>query len=358
MGPVMKCHRYSLARPLAYLLIGFHIALAVGPAWGQASFYQGKTIKFLVGTSPGDLYDQWARTVVPALAKHLPGAPDALVQNMPGAGHRVAANYLFNIAKPDGLTLAATILPSLYFDQLVGRKEVQFDWSRFSWIGSPVQEEHVFFVRTDTPYKSLEDIKRAAEPPKCGATGLGSTGYYLPRLIEETLGLKFNIVTGYPGGSELNLAIERGELQCRAFTITAYVADREPFNSWRKNGTIRGLIQTSPQRDPRLAEVPTIYELMDKEKTPAPLRRVADVILAPGAFGRPMLGPPGLPVDRLKQLRDAYAKALKEPAVTAYAKTLDWHLETKRGEELQGHAKKVIDQPAEVVARMKKILGD
>ncbi len=329
-----------------------------GVASAQAPFYQGKTIKLIVGTSAGDLYDQWARVLTPALAKNLPGNPDALVQNMPGAGHRVAANYLFTIAKPDGLTLAATILPSLYFDQLVGRKEVQFDWSRFSWIGSPVQEEHVFFVRTDTPYKTLDDIKRAAEPPKCGATGLGSTGYYLPRLFEEALGLKFNIVTGYPGGAELNLAIERGELQCRAFTITAYVADREPFNSWRKSGTIRALIQTSSQRDPRLADVPTIYELMDKEKTPAALRRVAEVILAPGAFGRPMIGPPGLPADRVKQLREAYLRALKDPAIIAYAKKLDWHLEAKSGDELQGHSKKVIDQPSDVIVRMKKILGD
>lgn len=341
----------------AYAMPILSLTLGVAMASAQAPFYQGKTIKLIVGTSAGDLYDQWARVLTPALAKNLPGNPDALVQNMPGAGHRVAANYLFTIAKPDGLTLAATILPSLYFDQLVGRKEVQFDWSRFTWIGSPVQEDHVFFVRTDTRYKTLEDIRRAAEPPKCGATGLGSTGYYLPRLIEETLGLKFNIVTGYPGGAELNLAIERGELQCRAFTITAYVADREPFNSWRKNGTIRALIQTSTQRDARLAEVPTIYELMDKEKTPAALRRVAEVILAPGAFGRPMLGPPGMAPDRVKQLREAYSKALKEPAVTAYARKLDWQIEAKSGEELQANAKKVIEQPADLVARMKQILG-
>lgn len=358
MGQVMDRSDLSRRRSWLGIFLVAGLALGIDNAHAQAPFYQGKSVRFIVGTSPGDLYDLWARALVPALAKNLPGAPDAHVQNMPGAGHRVAANYLYNIAKPDGLTLAATILPSLYFDQLVGRKEVQFDWSRFSWIGSPVQEEHVFFVRTDTPYKTLEEIRRAPEPPKCGATGLGSTGYYLPRLIEETLGLKFNIVTGYPGGAELNLAIERGELQCRAFTITAYVADREPFNSWRKQGTIRGLIQTAPRRDPRLADVPTIYELMDKEKTPAPLRRVAETILAPGAFGRPMLGPPGMAPERLKQLRDAYGLALKDPAVTAYAKKLDWNLEAKSGEELQAHAKKVIEQPAEIIARMKKILGD
>lgn len=186
----------------------------------------------------------------------------------------------------------------------------------------------------------------------------GIDGILLAALDRGDFGSKFNIVTGYPGGAELNLAIERGELQCRAFTITAYVADREPFNSWRKTGTIRALIQTSPQRDPRLADVPTIYELMDKEKTPAATRRVAEVILAPGAFGRPMLGPPGMAPDRVKQLREAYSNALKDPAVTAYAKKLDWHIDAKSGEELQAHAKKVIEQPADVVARMKKILGD
>ena len=111
---------------------------------------------------------------------------------------------------PNGLTLAS-IAPALYFDQLIGRKEVQFDWTKFTWIGSPEQIDELLFIRADAPYKTLEDIRKAADPPKCAATGPASATYYFPKLLEEVFGLKFNIVIGYPGGAEADLAIDKGE---------------------------------------------------------------------------------------------------------------------------------------------------
>ena len=120
-------------------------------------------------------------------------------------------------------------------------------------------------MRADTPYKSVDDIRKATTAPKCGATGIASTGYYMPKLMEEVLGTKFDIVSGYVSGQDIDLAVERGELQCRAFTITAYHA-REPFISWRKKNFTNVLIQTGTKRDPRLKESPTIYEVMDQYK--------------------------------------------------------------------------------------------
>ena len=236
------------------------------PAHAQAPFYQGKTIKIIVGTPPGNLYDLWARLIVAHMGKHIPGNPDFIVQNMPGAGHVVAANHLYSVAKPDGLTLIGSIIPSLYLNQLVGRKEIQFDWAKYGWIGAPARGASHMYMRADTPYKTIEDVRTAKEPPKCGATGVSGPDSYLPKLLQEILGARFNIVAGYPGGADIDLAVERGEIHCRAFTIEAFFG-REPYHTWRKKGFVRHLFQTSAKRDPRLPDTPTVAELMDQYKT-------------------------------------------------------------------------------------------
>ena len=195
----------------------------------QPAFYQGQTIRIVVGVPAGDVYDLWSRLIAAHIGKHIPGRPELIVQNMPGAGSMIAANYVYSVAKPDGLTLGV-VLPSLYFEQLLGRKEVQFDWAKYTWIGSPVRAERQMYMRADAPYKSVDDVRKASEAPKCGATGTGSPEYFLPKLMEESLGAKFSIVTGYPGGQDIDLAVERGELHCRAFTIEAFFA-REPYHT-------------------------------------------------------------------------------------------------------------------------------
>jgi len=323
----------------------------------QTPFYQGKTIRIIVGTTPGVLYDQWARLVTAHMGKHIPGKPNFIVQNMPGAGHMIAANYLYTVAKPDGLTLIGSIIPSLYFNQLIGRKEVQFEWAKFTWIGSPVRGNHQMYMRADAPYKTVEDIRNAKEPPRCGATGTGGSEYYLPRLFEETLGLKFKMITGYPGGNEVDLAVERGELHCRAFTIEAFFG-REPFHTWRKKGFVRVLIQTGRQRDPRLGDVLTIYEQMERYKTPESGRRLGTIVLAAGVLGRPMIGPPAIPTDRVKILREAFSKTMKDPEFLAEIKKRNYELEPASGEELEGIVKEIMAQPLEVIGRLKKLLGN
>ena len=140
---------------------------------------------------------------------------------MPGAGSLTAANYIYSVAKPDGLTIGF-VTPGLYFNQLTDMKEVKFDWAKFSWIGSPERTVRIIYGRADTPYKNLEDIRNAPEQPRCGATALGTVGHYFPRLIEEVAGVKFGIVTGYPGAAEIDLAMQKGEVQCRAGSLEGY----------------------------------------------------------------------------------------------------------------------------------------
>ncbi|MGH7828848.1 MAG: Bug family tripartite tricarboxylate transporter substrate binding protein, partial [Candidatus Binatia bacterium] len=204
---------------LVFFLLHALIFLTPNPAFGQAPFYQGKTITIIAGTKPGDAYDLYARLLAQHLPKYIPGSPDIIVQNMAGAASLIAANHVYNVAKPDGLTIGA-IFPALYFDQLIGRTEVQFDWTKFAWIGSPVTSNHFLYMRATAPFKTMDDVRKASEPPKCGATGTTSTAYYVPKLLEEVIGTKFNIVTGYPSGADIDLAVERGEVVCRAFTIT------------------------------------------------------------------------------------------------------------------------------------------
>ena len=321
-------------------------------------FYKGKTVKVIVGTTPGALYDQWARLIAPHFAKQIPGNPEILVQNMPGAGHQVAANYLYSVAKPDGLTVIGSIIPTLYLDQLIGRKEIQYDWAKFVWIGSPVKGEHQMLMRADAPYKSIDDIRNAKEPPKCGTPGTGGTDYITSRLLEEVFPpLKIQTVQGYPGGPEIDLAIERGEVQCRSFTIEAFFS-REPYGTWRKKGFIRNLIQTGRARDPRLADVPTIHELMDRYKTSETGRRLATVILAGGALGRPIMGPPGIPPDRVKVLREAFSRTMKDPGFLDEIKKRNFELGPSSGEELEAIVKEAMGQPPEVIERLKKMLGN
>jgi tripartite-type tricarboxylate transporter receptor subunit TctC len=318
----------------------------------QAPFYQGKTITIIIGIPPGGVSDLWVRLYSRYMSKHIPGNPNIIVQNMPGAGSLVAANHIYKLAKPDGLTLGA-FQAGLYLDQLLGRKEAQYDWSKFIWIGSPEETSEMLYMRSDSRYKTLEDIRKAAEPAKCGNTGTGTIGYYFPKLLEEALGLRFSIVSGYPGATDIDLAVEKGEVHCRAATIGAFFG-REPGRTWAKTGFVRILVQGGLKRDARISDVPTIWELMEKQNTPAVVRGLAKVLLATGKFGRPLVVSPGVASDRVKTLRDAWSKALREPELLAEVKKAGMDLSAVSGEELQVLAKEVIDQPPEVIERLKK----
>ena len=321
----------------------------------QTPFYQGKQVRLIIGSSAGGGYDLWPRVMVRYLTRHIPGNPDIIPQNMPGAGGIVGANYVYGIAKPDGLTIGA-FNPALYFDQLIKRNEVKFDWSKFAWIGSPEQNELLHYIRTDAPFKTIDDLRNAKEPPRCGSSGTGTSGHYVPRLLEEVLGIKTHIVGGYQGGAEIDVAVERNEVVCWSPLVATYFG-REPYKRWHKSGFTRVVLQTGDQRDPRMKDVPTLPELMQQYKTPEAGRRLARVILTAVTLGRPVTAPPGTPADRVKILRDAYAKAIKDPELLAEAEKRGWDVDPVTGDDLEARAKDVIAQPADVIEKMKWVLG-
>jgi tripartite-type tricarboxylate transporter receptor subunit TctC len=335
----------------AILLLG---ALTAN-VYAQADFYKGKTIRVVIGYSAGGTNDLWARVIARYWNKYIPANPDIIVQNMPGAGTMVAANYIYGIGKQDGLTLAL-ISPALFFNQIGGQKEVKFDWAKFAWIGTPEETSEMLSIRSDSPYKTLDDIRKAAVAPKCGTTGAGTPGHYFPRLLEEVLTLKINLVTGYPGASDIDLAIEKGEVQCRAGTTSAFFG-REPGRTWAKTGFVRLLVIGGSKRDPRAPGVPTIWELMEKHRTPDSGKRIATVLLSPGSFGRPIVGGPGIPADRVKILRDGFAKAMKDPELLAEAEKRGWEPDPVTGDKLAALAREVVSQPPDIISRMNVILG-
>jgi tripartite-type tricarboxylate transporter receptor subunit TctC len=337
------------------LLVTTMVALSSSQLSAQSETdFKGKTIRLIIGTSTGGGVDLYARVVAQHLGRHLPGEPTIVPQNMPGASSVVAANYLYTMAKPDGLTLGA-LQGGAFFDQILGRDTAKFEWAKFTWIGSHERLEAQLYMRADSPYKTLDDIRRASDPPRCGGAGTGATGYFVPKILEETLGLKFKTVTGYQSGGEIDIAVERGELHCRAYDIGSFVG-REPTRTWFKNGFVKSLIQTGRKRDARLGDVPTLYEMMDKQKTPDTFRRMATVVLSSGGFGRPHMAPPGMSPDLARVIREAYAKMLKDPEFIADVKKRRYDLEPVSWEEMQSLAKDVTSQPPDVVERVKKIL--
>lgn len=334
--------------------LGFNPALLA-----QADpFFKGKSIRILVGFATGGVMDLWARLIAQHMGKHIPGNPTVIVQNMPGAGSMIAANYVYNVAKPDGLTLGL-VFPSLYFDQLLGSKEVKFDWVKFTWIGSPERTKELFFIRSDTPYKTLEDLQKAQEPPRCGSSGAGrgASTYYVPKLLEEAFGAKFHMVLGYQGTSDIDLAIQKGEVHCRAGSVLGVIG-REPGRTWIKTGFVRILVQSGSSRDQRLPDVPTIDELMDKHKTPEAIRRLAKILLSGNDVGRPIVGTPGISQDRVRVLREALMKTVSDPELLAEAKKRAWDVTPASGEELETLAREVITQPPTVIEQLKNLLGN
>lgn len=338
-----------------FFLAALLIATSIASAHAQSDFYKGKTVKVVVGYSPGGTNDLWTRAIARHWGKHIPGNPEFIVQNMPGAATMVAANYIYGVEKPDGLTLAL-VSPALFFNQLGGKKEAQFDWAKFSWIGSPEETSEMLSMRGDTPFKTLDDLRNSSTTPKCGTTGAGSPGHYFPRLMEEVLGLRFDLVTGYPGANDIDLAIEKGEVQCRAGTTSAFFG-REPGRTWAKTGFVRILVIGGSKRDERAPDAPTIWEAMEKYKTSEAGKRLATVLLSPGSFGRPLIGGPGIPPDRVKILRDSFMKTMKDPELLAEAKKRRWEPDPVSGETLQELAREVTSQPPEVIAKMKTVLG-
>ncbi|HEX9674195.1 MAG TPA: tripartite tricarboxylate transporter substrate-binding protein [Burkholderiales bacterium] len=320
-------------------------ALAAGLPLGaaQSASFEGKTITIVVGFKAGGGYDRLARVLARHLPKHLPGSPTVIVQNMPGANSIISANHVYNIAKPDGLTIAS-FNRNLVLAQLTNVSGVKFDQTKFAWIGSPASESTVLAVRADLPYKTFDELKKAGKTLVAGATGPGANTYDFPLLLRELLGVDLKIVSGYAGSSDIMLALERKEVDLRAGSYSSI----RPFVD---RGAVRLLIRGSAVES-GIENLPVDEELAPNAKAKA----VMALRSAPEIVGRPYVLTPGTPDDIVNTMRKAFADALKDPELLAEAKKNKMRLKFMPGDEALKVVKDVLSQPKEVVDEFGKYI--
>ncbi|HWH76728.1 MAG TPA: tripartite tricarboxylate transporter substrate-binding protein [Candidatus Binatus sp.] len=320
------------------------------------SFYDSKTITVLISTSPGGATDVAGRLLARHLGKYLPGHPNIIAQNMPGAGGIVSANYLYNVAKPDGLTVLA-VNRANYLEQMVGRPEVKLDFRKLNWVGSFNRAPMMIVCRKDSPYTSIDAMRSAKSPARFGEGGTGSISYVFSNLIGEILDFKVKHVTGYGSAREIDLGVERGEADCRATSDITVV--RPPWPTWVQQGFVSFVVQQGPAKSRLLPpSTPTVYELAPVSAKPT--LNLMDVMAAYTEFDRPFATSPAIPQERLKMLRDGFEKMLADPGFLTEAKKLvDWDgTSYLNGADLQKKIDRTIDQPADVIKRIKDILKE
>jgi tripartite-type tricarboxylate transporter receptor subunit TctC len=349
-----SCKRNVRAALWVFVIVSVSSLLWI-EAQAATSFYEGKTIQMIVSSGPGATTDISARLVGRYLGKHIPGTPAIIVQNMPGGGGLVAANHVFNIAKPDGLTILA-VSRANYLEQMVGRAEVRADFRKFSWIGSFNRAPMMVACRTDTPYKSVAAMRAASVPPRFGQSGTGSISYVFANLIEKILDLKIKNVTGFKSGRETDLGMERGEVDCRATSDITVI--RSPWSQWVKDNFVTFVLQQGPEKSRLLPPVPTVFELAPPEAKQT--LSLMNIMLAYTEFDRPYAAPPAVPKERLQILRESFERMLKDTDFVAEAKKLvDWDGQTfLSGEELQKKIDVTVTQPPDVIKRVKEILEE
>ncbi len=297
-------------------------------------FYEGKTMTFIVSFPPGGGYDIYARLLARHLPKYIPGTPRVLVQNMPGAGGIIASNYLAKVARPDGLTLG-TLPRELYLAQIAGVGALKADFTKMHPVGSLASDILTVYMRTDTPYTSISAIqaalKEGRKPPPVGASGVGGGGYLIKRITEELVGMKlFDIVTGYRGGPQIDVAVRKGELLGAGRSL-ASVRDR--VGDLLKAGKITIIVQSGTQerkRSPELPEVPTLWELARTEDGKALNASYFPSTIA----GRPFWLPARVPKERVDLLRSAFAKAAVDPKLLAEARKSGRPIALVNGDEM------------------------
>ena len=317
-------------------------ALAVAPA-AQAQYYAGKTVTIVVGYKTGGGYDAVARLLARHLPKHIPGKPTVIVQNMPGANSIIAANHVYNVAKPDGLTVA-TFNRNLPIAQLTGVQGVKFDVTKFAWVGSAASESTILAIRADLPYKSFEDLRKADKEIVIGATGPGANTYDFPLLLRELLGVKIKIVSGYPSSSDIMLAVERKEVDGRAGSYSSILRFIE-------RGLVRPVIRARAV-EPGIEKLP-----IDESFAPnARAKAIMALRSAPEVIGRPYVMHPDTPAEHLNAMRAAFAAAIKDPELAAEGKKAKMELEYVSGDKALEVMKEVLSQPKDIVEEFSKYI--
>ncbi len=311
-----------------------------------ADFYQGKQVTIVVGFTSAGTYDATARLFARHLGKYLPGKPPVIVRNMPGAGSLIATNSLYSSLPKDGTTLGV-IGGGVVLEPLLGNPQATYDPRRFNWIGGRTRDNFLCLVWHTVPVQTLQDVTK--RETIVGATGPGSRTLTYPKALNELLGTKFKIVSGYPGGNEITLALERGEVEGYCGWALGSIKTRAP--DWIRDGKIRPLAQFALSKSPDLPDVPLATDLADTEQG----RRAIEFFAADSVLAWPLVAPPDVPAERLSELRTAFDAMMKDPQLLAEAATQGLDIDPVSGTEIAELVNRLYGTPPDVLDLVRKI---
>jgi tripartite-type tricarboxylate transporter receptor subunit TctC len=332
--------RAALPHLLAFCaLIG--ICAPQAKADAIADFYKGRTVTVVVSSSAAGGYDTLARAVARHMGRHLPGNPVFIVRNMPGAGGMTATNFLYNNADKDG-SVIGLVQNNTPFEPLFGTKEARYDPVKFNWLGSPSSETAMVLIWHAVPVNSIAELK--AREVAVGVSGANSTPAFFTRLLNATLGTKMKPVNGYPGQNDVLLAMERRELDGHPSAFFSSVRSTRP--AWLRDKTAKAIVLAE------LHDVPFAPDLVARRDD----RLVMEAAFAPLALGRPFLAPPGIPVERLAALREAFAATMADPDFLAEGEKMGLGLNAPRtGAQIQAVMERAYQSPPRVIDRLRQL---
>lgn len=329
---------------------GMAASLVASDARAQTpeEFYKGRTVELYIGYSVGGGYDTYARLLARHMGEHIPGNPTIVPKNMPGAGSLKLTNWLYEAAPRDG-TVFATVARAAPFDPLFGNEQAQFDAKEFTYIGSANNEVSVCAAMDGSGIRTLEDLKR--KELIVGGTGATADTVQFPKIVNAVLGTKMTIIDGYPGGNDVVLAMERGEVTGRCGWSWSSVKSQKM--DWVNDGTVHILLQMSTEKHPDLPDVPLIMDLAPSEDDKKLLR----LAFARQALGRPYIAPPGIPKDRVEALRTAFDATMQDPEFLKEAEQADLEITPLSGAKVEQLVREAYETPQPIVDRISEILS-
>jgi tripartite-type tricarboxylate transporter receptor subunit TctC len=309
-----------------------------------AEFYRGKTIRLVIGYGTGGGYDVYGKFFARYLGEHIPGKPTVIAQNMPGAGSRSAANWLYKVAPKDG-TVLGVLGQATPADQALGQPGVQFDARQFNWIGNMVAVNNIMITWAESGIRTIDDAKKKSIA--IGASGASSPSVIYPTVTNNLLGTQFKIVSGYPGGGDIMIALERREVDGRGSDSWASLKSNNP--GWIKDKKVNILFQVGSHREKDLPDPPLLTELAQNDEQ----KQVLEVVSGDAAVGRPILTAPDVPAERVAALRKAFDDTMRDPAFQAAAEKAGLHFNPVGGEELQRIVVRIVSPSPAIIEKVK-----
>jgi tripartite-type tricarboxylate transporter receptor subunit TctC len=334
---------------LTGILVGLLLIAGAEEVFAQANFYEGKTIRFIVGFSAGGGYDAYTRTIARHMGKHVPGNPVFVVDNMAGAGSLISANYVYKAAKPDGLTIGHFI-GGLFLQQLLNKPGIEFDSLKFEYIGVPAQDHFILSVAKSAGITDPDKWIASKQVVKFGGVSTGSGTDDFPNLLKATIGLPIQMVSGYKGTADIRLAFNSGEV---AGISNSWESMKSTWKKELESGDLTMVLQVTSKPHPELAKVPLAVNLAKTEEAKKLIQTVERVH---GPSVRPYVAPPGTPKDRVQILRRAFMDTMKDSAFLAEAKKATLDINAADGAELEQNVKDIFKLESSLITKLKEIL--